>query len=727
MRRHLTLLITVLAIFCMPETIQAQKSKMTLANKHYQTFDYITAGNIYRDVLSNAKYANDSLALSRIADCERKTGQLISSEGYYKQLVKIGKASGEDMRALAEVQKFQGKYAEAYDTYKMILQRFPNDDIAKKYVENPDFGNSILRDSSIYVIRNSAVNSPSSDFAPGFFTNGKFIFSSSRGNDKKDQRLYSRTQQPYLNVYLAGISPDSSLTGGEALADKVNSRYHEGTMTYDARNNTMYLTRNNFLNGNIAKAKDGKIYLGIFTAKYNTSEMTWSEIERFQHNNKEYSVGHPSLNASGNRLYFASNMPGGYGGSDLYYCEKSGEGWGSPQNLGSSINTSGDEMFPYMANDTMLYFSSTGHLGLGGLDVFYTNPHSNIQVLNAGYPLNSHFDDFSLICYTDEKYGYFSSNRPNGKGDDDIYEYKIDIDTLIVSGTVYDKETMKPLANALITVPTEDGTTLQVMTNDKGYYTIKAPYKPEIVIQGSKENYEPGEARKKPLPRSAFLENVDMQMQKIDNMAMGLVLFEENNKPAPGALVRLYLIEASDTIVIDSIKVANDGAYKFPLKKNKNYLLEATLKDYARQTHSFNTNDPNEKIHKHDFSLFKAKVGEVVRLDNIYYDYKKWDIRPDAALELNKLVQIMKDNPTMKIELQSHSDARGSDAYNLDLSDKRAKSAAAYIVSQGIAADRLYGKGYGESVILNHCKNNVKCSEEEHQYNRRTEFKITAF
>jgi outer membrane protein OmpA-like peptidoglycan-associated protein len=156
-------------------------------------------------------------------------------------------------------------------------------------------------------------------------------------------------------------------------------------------------------------------------------------------------------------------------------------------------------------------------------------------------------------------------------------------------------------------------------------------------------------------------------------------------------------------------------------------MLEAKMTDYARQTHAFETNDPNNKIHTHDFELFKAKVGEVVRLDNIYYDYKKWDIRPDAAKELDKLVQIMKDNPTMKIELGSHSDARGSDQYNLDLSDKRAKSAAAYIVSQGISQNRLYGKGYGEKLILNHCLNDVKCTEEEHQFNRRTEFKITAF
>lgn len=706
----------------------AQKSKMKLAESYYQSFDFITAGNIYRDVLSSAKYANDTTAIRRVADCDRKTGQLIASEGYYKQLIKLGVAKKDDLRALADVLKFQGKYDEAIEVYKKILVTNPNDDIAKRYVENPTFWNTILRDSAIYTIKNSSINSATSDFAPGFFINGKIIFSSSRGSAKKDQRIYTRTQQPYLNVYQTSLAPDSSLTGCDPMEDKVNSRYHEGTMTYDPRSSTMFLTRNNFNRGNVDKSKSGKLFLGIYLTKYNATESTWGELEKFPYNNKEYNVGHPTLNSSGTRMYFISDMPGGQGGTDIYFSDKQGESWGNPQNAGTKINTSGDEMFPFMVGDSTLYFASNGLLGLGGLDVFYTNPANDKPARNVGYPANSHYDDFGLICFPEETFGYFSSNRSKGKGDDDIYEFVLEpVDTLIVSGNVVDAESLLPLQNVMITVPTDDGSVLQVMTDANGNYKIKAPYKKEVVVAGTKQNYQPGEGKGKPDPRSAYLEHVDMKMQKIDYMSNGRVLYAENDAAAEGSMVRLFEITSSDTILVDSTMIGKNGSYMFQLNKVRKYMLEASKTEYARQTHSFETNDPNNKIHTHDFELFKAKVGEVVRLDNIYYDYKKWDIRPDAANELNKLVQIMKDNPTMKIELGSHSDARGSDQYNLDLSDKRAKSAAAYIVSQGIAADRLYGKGYGEKLILNHCKNDVKCTEEEHQFNRRTEFKITAF
>jgi len=427
-------------------------------------------------------------------------------------------------------------------------------------------------------------------------------------------------------------------------------------------------------------------------------------------------------------MYFTSDQPGGSGGSDIYYCDRAGTSWGLPINAGKKINTSGDEMFPFLVGDSMLYFSSTGHLGLGGLDIFYTNPLDTVPVKNIGYPANSHFDDFALICFPTETKGYISSNRAGGKGDDDIYEFDLHpVDTVLVSGVVVDMETLKPLAGVLVTIPTDDGSVIQVLTDENGNYNIKAPYKAEITVEGTKQNYIPGTISGKTDPRSAYLEHMDMKLQKMDYMASGKVLYAENNAPAVGALVMLYELVNGDTVKVDSVIIGKTGTYMFPLIKNKTFLLVASKEEYARQTDSFSTTDPNAKIHSHDFKLFKAKVGEVVRLDNIYYDYKKWDIRPDAGLELNKLVQILKDNPTMKIELGSHSDSRGSDQYNLDLSDKRAKSAAAYIISQGISGDRLYGKGYGESLILNRCKNGVECSDEEHQFNRRTEFKITAF
>lgn len=728
MKKIFNTLLIGLVMLAMPKLSVAQNAKFKMADKYYQSFDYTMSGNIYRDIVSGAKYANDTTALRRLAIGEFRLGKLIDAEGYFKSLIKLNVAKESDLLLLADVLKMQGKYPEAITVYEKIAALNPNNDIAKRHIENPGFATMVSRDSAIYTLKNSVVNSEASDFAPGFFIDRKMIFSSARGDGASDQRMYHRTEQPYLNIYYADIASDSSLKDPKMIEGKMNSRYHEGTMTFIPGDNSVYFTRNNYLNGTVNKSKKEKLELGIFVSKYDISANTWGELTAFPHNNSEYSVGHPTINASRTKIYFVSDMPGGQGGTDIYYCEKQGETWGAPINLGNKINTSGDEMFPFMVSDSVMYFSSNGQLSLGGLDLYYTNPSNDSPILNAGYPASTRADDFALVCYPEETVGFFCSTRKGGKGGDDIYEFRIEpVDTLIVSGTAFDMETMQPIAGVLIKVPTEDGSTVEVLTDANGGYTVRAPYKSDFTVEGTKQGYLPATGKAKPNPRSSYLEHVDLKLQKYDAISSGRVLYAENNAAAVGALIQLIEISGNDSTVVDSLLIDKKGTYQFPLYKKKNYSLLVTQEGYARQTASFNTNNPSEKTFTRDFKLFKPKVGEVVRLDNIYYDYNSAVIRSDAALELNKLVQILKDNPTMKIELSSHSDSRGGDKYNLDLSDKRAKAAVAYIISQGISADRLYGKGYGELKILNHCKNDVKCTDEEHQFNRRTEFTITAF
>lgn len=711
-----------------PTTASAQKSKFKVADKYYQAYDYTMSGNIYRDIISSAKYSNDTLALRRLAYGQIRLGQYLDAESYLNRLVKLNAASERDLLLLADVLKMQGKYENSLGIYEKIIALNPNNDVAKRHISNPSFAEEIMRDSVIYKIKNSEINSSGSDFGVGFFTKGKLVFTSSRGSNAKEQRLYSRTNQPYLDIFMADISADSTLRNAVAIHKKINTRYHEGTMVYQPGSNTVYFTRNNYLKSTTHKSKDRHLKLGIFIAKYHPDNNEWGDLEAFAYNNPEYSVGHPTLSITGNRLYFVSDKPGGFGGSDIYYCERKDEQWGEPINAGSKINTAGDEMFPFMVSDSVIYFSSNGHPGLGGLDIFYTNPLDDSDVLNVGYPVSTRLDDFAWICYSDETAGYFSSSRTGGKGSDDIYEFRIiPVDTVEVSGTALDLATLQPISSALIRVTADDGTIVEVRTDEKGRYTLKAPYSPALSVEGSKQGYLSGITTAKPNPRSGRLDGVDVKLTKYDAMSTGKVLYAENNAPAIGATIRLVEVLGSDTTSLDAITITKDGNYQFPLFAKKNYSLIVTQEGYARQTASFNTHKIADKVYTRDFKLFKPKVGEVVRLDNIYYDYNSAIIRPDAALELDKLVQIMKDNPTMKIELSSHSDSRGSDDYNLKLSDRRAKSAVEYIISQGIGKDRLYGKGYGELKILNHCKNDVKCSEEEHQYNRRTEFTITAF
>ena len=717
-------------VFCVAmvisQSMQAQKAKHKLANRYYETYDFKMASEIYKDILSNAKYAKDTLALRQVANCEMKRGQWINAEGYYKQLIETGAAKSSDLHTLAEAQKLQGKLNDALETYKKILALNPSDEIAKNYVENPEFAVRVMRDSTIYTLRNCDINTNASDFAPGFFVNGKIIYSSAKGTSQKNQRIYNWTEQPYLNVYSADINPaDSALTNPGLIQNSVNSRYHEGTMTYDPGTNMVYLTRNNFLRGGLKKSKKGKLNLGIYSTKYSTTDQQFESLEPFVHNNKEYSVGHPAFNGSRNRLYVVSDKPGGMGGTDIYYCERQGETWGPMINMGKKINTSANEMFPFFVGDSTLYFSSNGHLSIGGMDVYYTNPFDTLPVRNVGYPANSRYDDFAMICYPGETVGYFSSNRRGGKGDDDIYLYHLHPPTEInVSGVVKDLITLQPIPNAIVTLPAEDGSTIQATTNERGEYNIKVPYKPVITLEANKQGYLPGKSSAKTDPRSAYVEGLDITLQKIDYMTTGKVLYDKDGTPAPGALVELFEINGKDTTKLDSVIIGKTGTYMFPLMKNKKYFTVASKDGYSRMTENISTNDPNNKVHTRDFRLFSLEKGTVVRLDNIYYDYNSDVITPAAAKELDKLVTIMKDNPAMRIELSSHSDSRGGDDYNLKLSDRRAKSAVKYIESQGIAGTRMIAKGYGEQKILNHCKNGVTCTDAEHGFNRRTEFTI---
>lgn len=720
MRKYITILLTLSLIFVKTEYSFGQKMKLDVAQKFYDEFDFKSALEVYKDILSTEKHAADTTALALAGDCNMKLGNFAEAEALFQKLAVVQAKNTDNLHALANAQKIQGKYYDAVQTYKSILTINPNDAVAKEYSKMPDFENKLKRDSTIYKISNSKINSEASDFAPGFFTNGKLIFASSRGQGAGSSRSYIWNNQPYLNNYICTINADSSLSNESVLGNDINSRYHEGTMTYHPGTNTIYFTRNNVLNGNVSKSKDGHLYLGIYIAKA-TTDGNVSEMEAFEYNDKNFSVQHPTLNTAGDRIYFSSNRPGGKGGMDIWYCDKKDEKWQEPKNL-NAVNSSGDDVFPFISNDSTLYFSSNGHLGLGGLDMFSAVLKGDTNVVNLGYPANTRYDDFSAILFNNESVGYFCSNRPGGKGDDDIYYFQIaPPDSINIKGQVVDIATMLPIKNALVTITNSDGSVVQALTDNDGNYTMMAPYKKVVNLSAEKKDYDNSSVELATNPRSTEYTAPVIQMKKIDFFAFGTVVYDLDGSPASGALVK---IKDPNGAVLDSLRTAEDGTYKITLEEGKNYTLEVSKKDYVLLAKEITTIGASVKGIHNDFRLYKLEKGTVVRLDNIYYDYGKSDIRPDAAQELNKLVRILKDNPTMKIELSSHSDSRGGDSYNLKLSDARAKSAVKYIISQGIDADRLIGKGYGETMILNRCTNGVDCSEEEHQFNRRTEFKI---
>lgn len=698
----------------------AQRSKHRLGNEKFQQLDYRKAAEIYEDILK--KSPDDPVALQRAAESRMRIDDFEISEAHYLALSKHEACRPEDLIAFADVLKINKKYDEAVMVYERYLSYAP-DPYLLGYIDN-DWAMRILRDSARFDVRNMPINSPQSDFAPSFSEDG-ILFSSSRRQGKGKRKTYTWTDQSYLNLFKAEIAPDSSLVSAKVLKGKANSRFHEGTVTYDKSQKIMYFTSNNHFKGKRNSSDEGYLNLGIYYATYEGEKME-GKLKAFPFNDPAYSVGHPAISPDGKAMYFVSDMPGGSGGTDIYVSYRNLDFWGEPINLGPRINTPGNEMFPFQDGQETFYFASDYHPGLGGLDMFYTRlDDEESKIRNFGYPINSSFDDFGLITYSDGLKGYFSSNRPGGAGDDDIYLFVVNKPEKIqVSGRAFDVATGSPIPNATILLKdSQNETVLEVVANTDadGNYRFDVDYDQSYILIGVKNAYFQNEIRIHSSDKSGYLDQADIGLTAYDYAAEGTVVLADSGEKAVGATVLLKTIDGE---VLQELLVDEDGKYHFGLDPEMQYVVEAFKAGYPPQSIELDTRGKAATIINSDLSLFAYEAGAVVRLDNIYYDYDKFNIRADAARELDRLVEILTGNPTMRIELSSHTDARGSDPYNLRLSQKRADAAVAYLISQGIEASRLVARGYGETKLLNDCGNGVTCTEAEHQRNRRTEFTI---
>ena len=707
----------LLLMIAVPLTSFGQKGKHKLANTYFLQYDMKKAAEIYEDII--AKDSTDAIALRRAAECRMNVEDAVSAEAHLAKLVLLEDMQSTDYLTYAEALKQNGKYTEAVEAYKRYTELRPDDPRVYYYFEQDDWLHRILRDSSRYELFNSQVNSSFSDFGVTF-VGEQVYFSSSRGEGKGSRNIYAWNDQSYLNFYEADVAEDSTLGAPRVMSNKANSRYHEGTMAWDSTANRIYITRNFWNKGKRKRSKVGRLNLAIFST--DLADADFKKLEPFVHNSSEYSVGHPTISKDGQTMYFVSNMPGGMGGTDIYKCKLEGDQWGKPENL-AGVNTGGNEMFPFL-QDSSLYFSSDGHPGLGGLDLFFVDlGKPEMQVINLGYPLSTKYDDFNVCLFNNGERGFFSSNRPMGMGDDDIWEFQIKpVNSVIISGKVLDLISQLPIEGAEITVKDESGLPISVAESDKnGRFSFETDRMDSYSVSAIKDGYAPKEIAVQDLEFTRFIDDADIALQPTDFGVEGTVLYAENEMPAEGA--KLTLIDQSGNIVAETT-TGPDGAYYFPLEPQNNYTLECVMFGYPDQEIKLDTRDKPAEIFKSDFRLFKMEEGVTVRLDNIYYDYDKYDIRSDAAIELNKLVSIMNDNQTMKIELGSHTDSRGSKPYNQELSRKRAEAVVKYLSDKGINTSRLKSKGYGESKLMNKCRDGVECTEEEHQLNRRTEFTI---
>ncbi|GGH20792.1 OmpA family protein [Sphingobacterium alkalisoli] len=624
---------------------QEQPSRRNRAELLYDKLEYANAAIAYEKLVDVKKPRTEDM--ERLADSYRKINAYELAENWYSRVVLQPDHKQESLLHYAEVLKKRGRYAEAGKQYVLYQEKYGKDESIARYVQGADSAVLWMKNPTLHNLKNEkAINTDLSEFGLVPTSGGVIYAGEPHGLLNKKSGM---TGQSYLKVYAADRARDGELNGPNVMGDAFNNAlYHIGPVAVNAEEDVLYVTRTYPGNDTEKYRSDGLKWRkqNLELKIYRKNGTDWAE-EDFAYNNvKEYSLGHAALGSEGKVLYYASDMPGGHGGVDIWYSELQGDNsWGSPKNAGPTINSAGDEVFPNVSGDT-LYFSSDGHVGMGGLDIYRAvgNRSAFSKPENLRYPINSAGDDFAYVVAAsdgDVIYGYLSSNRTGGQGGDDIYSF-----------------------------------------------TFAKP-KFIIVLEGLTRNKETGEL----LP------------------ATSVTLFHKGKEIAAKGVTD------------------KEGRVTFTLNKGEPYRLLAEKSGYHSDSTSieglFPARDTTVRVVMNLQPVHK--VGDKFVLENIYYDFDKHNIRRDAALILDQLVATMRDNPTLRIELSSHTDSRGSDGYNEKLSQRRAQSAVDYMVTRGIARDRMVAKGYGEKRLVNRCSNGVPCSIADHQANRRTEIEVLAY
>ena len=648
--------------------MSAQEKQIEKANKLFEDYSFIHARETYFKVLEKGYESQD--LLQKIADSYYFNGELDKAQKWYGRLYSRYNNTLDSEYLFRYAQSL--KNTKDYSKADAIMKEFEaktgiQEKRGQLFNEHQDYLSKIELQSGRFKIKNlSNINTEGSDFGPSFYGPKNMVFASTRDNNPLTKIVHEWNEVHYLDLYktqrLSG-KRSSMVMGLERFDSKINSKFHESTPVFTKDGKTVYFTRNNYTDGTIRTDKKGTTLLKIYKATLQNGE--WNNITELPFNSNQYSVAHPALSSDESKLFFASDMPGTKGMSDIYYVNIEGANkYSDPVNLGDLINTEGRETFPFVSDSDVLFFASEGHQGLGGLDVFVSLPDTNgdnnlnySAPINIGRPINSPGDDFSFIIDESTNLGYFTSNRNGGVGDDDVYSLER-LQQLILKceqtlkGKVVNSLNGEPIANSKVTFFDSNLNEIEsVETDENGEYEITEPIACETkyIVRAEKTSFKTSE--------KSFLTT-----DKLDHINEVVIELEQGFSPIPPDGQEL--------------KVGDD-------------------------------------------------LAKILQIDNIYFDLDKFNIRPDAEVELQKILIVLNEYPNMHLDIRSHTDSRANNFYNYKLSNNRAKSTVSYLVGKGIAKERLIGRGYGEIRLVNRCKDGVKCSEEEHQQNRRSEFIIT--
>ncbi len=699
-------------------TVFAQSGITKKADRYMELFKFDKALQAYEKAAK--KDPSNYHAISSIAKIHRITGNMPEAEFWYANVIKNSGVQPLDHFYYAQALQYNGSYQIAKEQYNAYADKAPDDARGKSLALGVDLLPDLKKDSIKFNIQNININSAGSDFSPAWY-DSSLVFVSGRGKGKKD--VWS--DGAFYNLYLSELS-DTGETSPVLLEGKVNKFLHEGPATFSPDRKTMFFTRNNYVNRvKEDKSEDNIIKLTVFSAKLIDGK--WDDIKELPFCSQEYSVGHPAMSADGKKLYFSSDMPGGYGNFDLYVSEWDSTGWKTPVNLGAKVNTLGNEYFPTIHEDGTLYFSSDSYEGLGGLDMYRATDLGGgwWSVENVGYPLNSKADDLGIIWDKDKKTGYFSSNRSGGYGDDDIY--KFDSKGLLIRGLVYDKLTGDPLDSSRVYLVESGDTLMSKLTNSDGRFNFRVEPGKTYNFVGTKLPYNPNSIAVNTAGMTANNAEVRIPLDKGELIFVGTVINEKTGQLIADAIIP---INNNTTGEVDTLASDANGKFRYPMQYNMDYkVLANKFGLFLSAPLSINTTNATPGIIEDTLRMYGLGEGSIVELKNIYYDLDKYNIRPDAAEELERVIDLLKKYPEMVIQLRSHTDCRATDMYNMNLSARRAESASNYIINHGAMIENLTASAFGETQLVNQCGDDVcndssVCGEQLHQLNRRTEFKV---
>jgi len=716
----------------------SQSAKLKKADEYMELIQYQEAIQLYQEILAKS---DDPDVKAKIAKAYYKLHDYANAELWYEQLAKMPEPNPIHLLNYGQLLQYNGKCTGAEEWYNRYLRLRPYDLRKKQLQRACAYAEELMnKNTAIYQVQLPIFNGIGEDLSPAFYKNG-LAFVSMRSDST------NKNAGNFFDLYFVNIqNSNNELKYGtpERFAEGLNSSYGEGigAFTFTEKDTEIYFTRNH------QKSKTETVSRLEIIRAQNPNDSVWGNLEPVSFNNKSYSVAHPSLPADGERLYFSSNMPGGFGGRDLYFSDKIAGQWGPPVNLGPTINTESDEVYPFYQNKR-LYFASDGQVGLGGMDVFFVNDLGNgdwSEVENLGAPINSSFDDFGLVAMPEGQLGYFTSNRPGGVGSDDIYSFttnnaiaksKIFFDlTDATTGAILQTSIITSNCKEIILVERQ-GNQLFIQLQKGQCCEFSFALKGYISQNREVCATEAGSIK------------IALQPETQSKVIVGTVFDQQTGAPLEGAMVKLLSDKCGDNVITSTNAV---GQFSFPIKKaccyqlrvEKDNFFATTLEEkictetrtgtietkfFLQPFVAGNNSAPMSEVPE-EVTTFKKSAKEyesgnpIAYVLNIYYDLGKSNIRADAKTELEKLLKILNDNPDLIVELSAHTDSKGDSRQNLPLSQRRAESVVNWLTKRGIQRDRLVAVGYGEKQLLNECDDGVPCTEEQHQLNRRTEFKV---